>query len=41
MGRNFDGKKDFSEKKEFGLREKRERLRYLSEEQTGLNLMYI
>ena len=41
MGRNLDGKKDFSKKKEFGSREKRKRSKYLSEEQTGLNLMYI
>ena len=32
MDRNLDGKKDFSEEKKFGSREKRERSRYLSEE---------
>ena len=29
IGRNLDVKKDFSEKKVFGSREKRKRLRYL------------
>ena len=30
IGRNLDGMEDFDEEKWFGLREKRERLRYLS-----------
>ena len=30
MGRNLEGKRDFCEKKRFGLREKREVSRYLS-----------
>ena len=41
IGRILQVKKDFGERKGFGLREKRDRSRYLSLNKTGLTLNYI
>ena len=41
LGRKLEWEKDFGEKKGFGLREKKERLRYLIWSKTGSDLRYI